>query len=321
MSTENQTTGSTDTDEVEEVTLPHQEVLDDFEEKGTIDRKKDLDTTLKREIGSIEGIYKKAVTDGDEKVQKSAIARSEKLANALLEFARVKAEKEQHAEQFDKFVEQADGLMAENNYADAKLLYDQAFAINPTDPHVQGQLAKITEIVTNAALQQENELALATHMNNAMALVEEGKLKEARVEYEEALKYSPEDPKILERITEIDVHIAAGPDENGVGTIYNTNARRLEIINDIEKHVKNRGQITAQELKDIGLTRYPSDKDEFPIGKKERDGKTITLVKVSDGIYKLKGKKTNWGLIGGIVAGIALIVGGVVYFSGRKKQQ
>ncbi len=309
--------------ETEELILPHQEVLDDLREEGILDRS-DLDHKTKSKLGTIENAFAKAVKNDDEDAQKVQMDKSKDLANVLLEFARQKREQQTLLNNFNILVEQADGLLKEGSRAQAKLLYEQALLITADDAHVQGQLAAIAEAEQEENTQAENQTNMENHMNAAMAFMEAGKLVEARSEYESALQYSPDDPKILQMITDIDIHLLESTNNagDGVGAISGKKERLIEIMKDIQKHVSNRGQITHQDLIDIGITKYKTDADEWTIGKQDVHGQTITLVKVSDGVYKLKEtpkKKTNWGAITAIVALAAAAIGIGVYVSKRKK--
>ncbi len=118
-----------------------------------------------------------------------------------------KLQAEQKAEierKYNEAIANANSLLAQSKYDEAKIAYEQALSLKPADPFAQQQIGKIKNLIIEA--QQAQKATIEKQYTQDMALGESKKLQKeyqgAITVFQQALVSKPNDPQALSKVAE-----------------------------------------------------------------------------------------------------------------------
>lgn len=115
---------------------------------------------------------------------------------------------------YRQYIKQADRLFEESNYPEALGNYRSALVLEPEEPYLIAQIRECERLLVEfekKAAEQKQQNLFTGQLNRADSLFAAGDLEAARLAYEAALLASPEDPYILNRLSEINKPAASPP--------------------------------------------------------------------------------------------------------------
>jgi len=146
--------------------------------------------------------YQKAIAlKASEQYPKTKLSETEK---ALAEIARLKALDDQYA----AAIGQADKLLSEKSYDQAKLAYNNALTIKPSEQYPKDKIAEIGVILDANAKQKALDEQYKLSVSKADQLLAEKSYVPAKTEYSNALNLKPAEQYPKDKISEIDAALA-----------------------------------------------------------------------------------------------------------------
>lgn len=122
------------------------------------------------------------------------------------------ANKQQLAQQYKEYIQKADELLAQKQYDQARLMYQNASKTNESNSYPKQQIAVIDKILTEAAFEKRKQDELQKNYDATIASADkfysESNLAAARSEYQKALRLKPNEKYPAQRIKQINEKLA-----------------------------------------------------------------------------------------------------------------
>lgn len=115
-------------------------------------------------------------------------------------------------EQYRTTIAEADNLLASLKLTEARLAYQKALTIKPSETYPQQQITKIDNLIAEEARRENEQRTIEQQYNTAIAqadkLYNENKLEEAKVAYQKALGFKSNEAYPTSQIAKIDTQLA-----------------------------------------------------------------------------------------------------------------
>jgi tetratricopeptide (TPR) repeat protein len=111
-------------------------------------------------------------------------------------------------EKYNGLIKEADTLLAEKSYEEAKTHYQDAAVIKPTEAYPKGKIIEIDAILAEFAKKKALDDQYTSAIANADKLLADKSYEPAKIQYQAALKLRPGEKYPQDRIAEIDVALA-----------------------------------------------------------------------------------------------------------------
>ena len=108
-------------------------------------------------------------------------------------------------ERYNGLIKNADTLLAEKSYEEAKTKYQDAAAIKPTEAYPKGKIIEINAVMAEIAKKKALDDQYTATVANADKLLADKSYEPAKIQYQSALKLKPAEKYPQDRIAEIDV--------------------------------------------------------------------------------------------------------------------